>query len=86
MSRARPFRRQVGADVENDSIGVLPLNALLSDFLCRQVSAILSKRPKPHIRPIQSMIRIAEDGELLIDVAEALDQSFGRRGASRSVS
>ena len=29
----RPFRRQVGVDVENDSIGVLPASDLLPNFL-----------------------------------------------------
>ena len=55
----RPFRRQVGVDVENDSMGVLPLCDLLSDFLRSQISAVLPERPEPHIGRIQPHIRIA---------------------------
>ena len=52
---------------------------LLPDFLRCQISAVLSERPKPHVRRIPPPVRIAEDGELLADVAQSLDEPFGRR-------
>jgi hypothetical protein len=65
-------------DVENDSIGVLPASGLLPYFLGRQISAVLSERPKPHIGRIHPLVRIAQDGELLTDVAQSPDEPFSR--------
>ena len=73
-----PLRRQVRVDVENDAVGVLPLGGLLADFHRRQVSAVNPEWPEPHVRGPSPLVRIAENGELLTNVAQPLDEPFGR--------
>ena len=73
----RPFRLQVRVDVEDDAVGVLPLGRLPADFLQFQISAVLAERPEPHVRQIPPLVRIAEHGELLADVAQPVDEPFG---------
>ena len=75
----RAFRRQVGMDVEDDPIGVLPAGDLLPDFLQCQISAVLPERPEPHVRRIQAPVRIAQDADLLADLGQPRDEPFGRR-------
>ena len=75
----RPFRRQVGVDVEDDAIGVLPLERPARGFpptsdLGRPLGAAGTARSA---NPRHS-VRIAEHGELLTDVAQSPDEPFGR--------